>query len=184
MVVVKFNGSVYIALSCWSMRDPEARRTGSPDLENVGVWHPKNLRQRLIATSSAGRFTDIIRYENVFPTVFNQRHLILESFDKMFSFAKRFGLCEDNRLPVRTVFAEKDRAFVINGDGSHIEIEDVYCFTCDDEAVMALYDLKGVIDPYEFIKMAFSAIEDVRKYVMFPVTVMHTGSNDVKIINR
>ena len=49
---------------------------------------------------------------------------------------------------------------------------------------MALYDLKGVNDPYEFFKEAYRTIEDVRKYVMFPVTVMNTKNNKIEVINR
>ena len=49
---------------------------------------------------------------------------------------------------------------------------------------MALYDLKGIDDPHKFIKEAFKTVEDIRRYVMFPVIVMNTKNNKIEIINR
>lgn len=184
MIVLKHNGTIYIARSCWSMRDPEARRTGIPDLENLNMWHPQKKKNRLMAVSCCGRFVDAIRYENIFPSTFDQKHLIFESYDKMHAIAERFGLWDGKFLPGRTVFAQDDKAFVLYGDGGHIELEDIYVANCEDETVMALYDLKGVNDPYVFFKEAFRTIEEIRKYMMFPVTVMNTKNNKIEIINR
>ena len=184
MIVLKYNDTIYIAKSCWAMRDPEARKNAVPDEENLNMWHPKRKRNQVIAVSCCGRFADIIRYENVFPSTLDQKHLIFESYDKMYAIAARFGLNDGAFIPARTVFAEDDKAYVLYGDGGHIELESIYVGSCEDEAVMALYDLKGVSDPYEFFKEAFRTIEDIRKYVMFPVTVMNTKNNKIEVINR
>ena len=184
MIVLKHNGTVYIAKSCWGMRDPEAIRVGKADPENICIWHPSNRKDRLMATTFGGRFSDIIRYENLFPSVFDRKHLIFESYDKMRELAERFGLRDGEFIPTRTVFAQKDKAYVVYPEGGHIELEDVYTSCCEDEIVMALYDSKGVSDPYEFFKEAYKTIEEVRKYVMFPVTVMNTKTNKAEIINR
>jgi hypothetical protein len=102
----------------------------------------------------------------------------------MVQLADRFGLRDGNFIPTRTVFAEGDKAYIVYGDGGHIELEDIYVSSCEDEAVMALYDLKGIDDPYKFIKEAFKTVEDIRRYVMFPVIVMNTKNNKIEIINR
>ena len=184
MIVLKHNGTIYIARSCWGMRDVEARRTGVPDAENLSIWHPQRRKNRLIATPTAGRFADIIRYENVFPSKLEPKQLILESYDKMTEIAERYGLKEGNFISMRTVFAENDKAYIVYRDGAHIELEDIYSYTCNDEIVMALYDLKGVDDPYEFFKDAFKTIETVNKCVMFPAMVLSTKDNKIKVINR
>ena len=144
MIVLKYDDKVYVAKSCWSFRDPEAKRTHVPDAENISMWHPQKRKNRLIATSCSGRFVDVIRYENIFPSEFDPKHLILESYDKMVQLADRFGLRDGNFLPTRTVFAEGDKAYIVYGDGAHIELEDIYVSSCEDEAVIALYDLKGI----------------------------------------
>ena len=184
MIVLRHNDTVYIAKSCWGFRDLEARRTGVPDTENICMWHPQKRKNRLMATSCSGRFADIIRYENIFPSKFDQKHLIFESYDKMVQLADRFGLRDGNFIPARTVFAEENKAYIVYGDGGHIELEDIYVSSCEDEAVMALYDLKGIDDPHKFIKEAFKTVEDIRRYVMFPVIVMNTKNNKIEIINR
>ena len=184
MIVLKHNDTVYIAKSCWGLRDPEARRTGIPDAENLCMWHPQKRKDRLIAAASCGRFTDIIRYESIFPSKLDPKHLILESYDKMYAIADRFGLCDGNRVPVRTVFAEGDKAYIVYRDGAHIELEGVYSATSDDEVVIALHDLKGADDPYAFFREAYRTLEDIQRYVMFPVAVMNTKNNKIEILER
>ena len=184
MIVLKHNDTVYIAKSCWAMRDPEARRCGVPDVENLTVWHPNKRKERLVAVSTPGRFADVIRYENVFPTKMDRKHLILESYEKIYALAARCGLCDELGLPETTVFAEKDRAYVLYPNGAHVEVENICAICAENEAVMALYDLKGANDPYEFFKEAFQTIEEIRKYVMFPVTVMNTKTNKIEVIRR
>ena len=192
MIVLKHNDTIYIAKSCWTMRDPEARRTGVPDVENISMWHPKKKKNRIIASSSVGRFVDAIRYEDIFPSTLDQKHLFFESYDKMYAIADRFGLCDGVFIPAITFFAEDDRAFVLFMDGANIEVEDIFVISLDDNhveiddqhAVMPLYDLKGVSDPYEFFKEAFKISEEIQKKVLFPITVMNTKSNKIEMINR
>ncbi len=184
MIVLKYNDVVYIAKSCWDMRDPEARRTGVPDKENICMWHPKKKKNRIIASSSVGRFVDAIRYEDIFPSVLDQKHLVFESYDKMYAIAERFGLDDGICIPGTTVFAEDDKAFILCGDSGYIELEEIFVESCLNRAVMTLYDLKGVNDPYEFFKEAFKISEELKKCVMFPIMVMNTKSNDIKVINR
>ena len=185
MIVLNYNDTIYIAKSCWGMRDPEARKSGVPDLENLCMWHPKNNKNRLIAASACGRFTDIVRYEDIFPSVLDRKSLIFESYDEMHYLADRFGLCDDDGdLPTLFVFAEGDKAYVLCGDGGHVEVENIFSVNCCNEAVMALYDLEGVKDPYEFFKKAYLTIEKIRNFAMFPVTVMNTKTNKVKVIKR
>ena len=184
MIVLKHNDTIYIAKSCWGMRDPEARRKCVPDVENISMWHPKKKKNRVIANTCAGRFVDAIRYEDIFPKVLDQKHLVFESYDKMYAIAKRFGLNESIWVPGISVFAEDDRAFVLCGDGGNVEVEDIFVASADNQAVMALYDLKGVSDPYEFFKEAFKISEEIQKKVFFPITVMNTKSNKIEMINR
>ena len=184
MIVLKYNDTIYVANSCWSLRDPEAVRTETPIAENLCMWHPKKRKKQIIATSTYGWFTDMMRYVNIFPSMLRSKELVLESYKKMREIAERFNLYDKDNLPIDTVFAEGDRAYVLNSDSSHMEIEEIYCRSAEDEAVMTLYHLKGVNDPYDFFREAFQTIESIRKYVMFPVAVMNTKNNKIEIINR
>ena len=184
MIILKHNDTIYIAKSCWGMRDHEARRTRKADTENIPMWHPKRKKNRLVAVSGGCRFSDLIRYEDVFPSKLDPKHLVLESYDKMYALASHFGLCDGTRLPRSTVFAEDDRAFVLCSDGAHVEVENLFVNACENETVMALYDMEGVRDPYEFLRKAYRTIEDISLRVMFPVTVVNTKSSKIEIIDR
>ena len=184
MIVLKHNGTVYIALSCWTMRDPEARKSGVPDLENISVWHPGRKKNRLIAMPFKYVFADLVRYENIFPTKLCHKDLVFESIDKMYAIADHYGLCDDNELPSSVVFAEDDKAYMVRSNSSCLEIEDILPYGLDDAAVMTLYDLKGVDDPYKFFKEAYTTIEGLHKSNMFPLVVMDTKNNKATVINR
>ena len=184
MIVLKHNDTVYIAKSCWGMRDPEARKEGIPDIENLCIWHPKKKKNRLVATDTCGRFTDIVRYEDVFPPVLDQKHLVLASYERMHAMADRFGLCNGAFLPARMAFAEDDVAYVMYCDGAVLEVEGIFSMSAEDEAVMALYDLKGADDPIAFFKEAYRTIETICSQMMFPVSVMNTKSNKIEVIHR
>ncbi|MBO5945413.1 MAG: hypothetical protein J6Q69_02285 [Clostridia bacterium] len=184
MIVLKHNGTVYIAKSCWGTRDPEAERLGVCEAENIPMWHPDRKRNRLIGVTRCGRFVDAIRYEKIFPSVLDPKHVILESYEKIYSIAERYDLVKNYFVPARVVFAEDDRAFVVHGDGAYIEVEDVFAASCDNEVVMALHDLKGVSDPYEFFREAYATLEITNNYLMFPVIVLNTRTNKIEIINK
>ena len=184
MVVVKHNGTIYIARSCWGFKDNAARKNRQVNCENFDVWHPEGNENRLMAVMEGNRFTDLLRYEDVFPEPFDPKPLVLESYDKIYKLAERFDLCDNYELPCRVVFAENDRALLLLSEGGCFEIEDVYSDLLDDNAVFALSDFKGMSEPYEFIKEVYTAVEDVRNYVMFPVVVMNTKSNEITIIER
>ena len=184
MIVLRYNDTVYISKSEKGFRDPEAKRTGIPDTENICIWHPQKRKNRLMATVSGGRFSDILRYENIFPSKFDQKHLIFESYDKMVCLADRFGLRRDNVIAANTVFAEGDKAYIVYGDGGHIEIEDIYVHSFEDQVGIALYDLKKIEDPYKFIREVYKTIEEITGYVMFPAVVMNTKNNKVEVIHR
>lgn len=184
MIVLKHNGTVYIAKSCWCMRDTDEYVFKNPNEDNLSVWHPNRRRQRLVATTGSGRMVDIIRYENVFPSVLDKKHLFVESYGKMCAISDRFGMYDGTKIPKHTVFAEGDRAFVVAPDGAILEVEDVYLHTCNDNAAMGIYDRFGADDPYEFFRKAFTGMEITERYVMFPVIVMNTKNNKIEVIER
>ena len=184
MIVLQHNGTIYVAKSCWGFRDTAARSAGIPDVENIPMWHPGKRKNRLIAVSSAGRVVDILRYENIFPSILDPKHLVLESYEKMYALADRFGICRNGSMRTRTIFAEDGRAYVVYSDGSHIEVENIHTDCLADDAIMALYDLKGVSDPYTFLREAYRTVEQISRYLMFPVMVMNTKNNKIEVINR
>ena len=184
MIALQHNGTVYIAKSCWGFRDPASRSSGIPLAENIPMWHPGKRKNRLIAVSSSGRLTDILRYENIFPSSLDPKHIVLESYEKMYGLVDRFGICRDGSMRAHIIFAQDDRAYVVYGDGSHIVLENIYTDCLADEAIMALYDLQGVDDPYTFFREAYRTVEQISRYLMFPVVVMNTKNNKIEVINR
>ena len=184
MIVLQHNGTIYVAKSCWGFRDVAARNAGVPDVENIPMWHPGKRKNRLIAVSSVGRVVDILRYEHIFPSTLDPKHLVLESYERVYDLVDRFGICHEGNIRARIVFAEDDKAYVVYGDGSHIEVENIHTDCYADDAIMALYDLKGVEDPYTFFREAYRTVEQISRYLMFPVMVMNTKNNKIEVINR
>lgn len=184
MIVLKHNGVVYIAQSCWKIGDVDDGTENQLCKENISMWHPSNRRNRLMATSIRSRFTDVIRYENIFPKVFDRKHLAFETYENMAALSNAFGLFGNGKLQCRTVFAEGDRAFVMDKMGGMMEVEDVLFDTPNDDIAIGLYDLNEISDPYKFIKSVFENTEAMGTYRMFPIAVMSTKDNKLKIINR
>lgn len=184
MIVLKHNGTVYIAKSSWCMRDTDEYIFQKPNQDNICMWHPNRRKNRLIATTGSGRMTDAIRYENVFPSVLDKKHLFLESYDMMCAISDRFGMYDGKKIPKHTVFAEGDRAFVVAPDGAITEVEDIYVNSCNDGVTIGIYDSFGADDPYEFFRKAFAGMELLERYVMFPVVVMNTKNNKIEVIER
>jgi hypothetical protein len=50
--------------------------------------------------------------------------------------------------------------------------------------VVALYDTKGVSDPYSFFREAFKYIETMDRKTMFPLVVMSTKDNKIVRVER
>ena len=184
MIILKHNDTVYIAKCRDGFMDHEAARMGTPIEENLCIWHPNKRKNRLVATIRNHRFTDIIRYENIFPKTLNPKHVAFDTFDKLYELADKFDLCGDGFLPMRTVFAEGDKAYLLYSDGGQLEVEGIHAACRGERLVMALYDVLGVNDPYEFIKTAYRTIEQTINVTMFPVVVMNTKNNKIEVINR
>ena len=184
MIVLKHDGVVYIAKCCYGFRDVVARKNGIPDVGNLCVWHPLKRKKRLIATTTSGCFADVLRYENIFPSHLDGKHLVLHTYPEVLSISDFFEMSDERGMYCNIVFAEEDRAFVLMTDGAYLEVENIYPYAADNEIVMALYDMKGITDPYQFLKEAYTSIELVTRYTMFPVAVFNTKNNQVEVIHR
>lgn len=184
MIVFKHNDTVYIVRSRWGISGLETDPAGQPMPENVAMWHPSGRRNRLIACAGVGRITDLVRYENIFPKVLNQKSLFIDSYNKIADIAARYGLYSKNTLPIGMVFAEEDEAYLLHFDGAVEELEDIYCDSICESMIISLYDKYGVNDPKTFVKRAFSLIEKVSRNVMFPAVIMNTKNNKLEVIER
>lgn len=186
MIILKHNGTIYIAKSRFALRETLGKATAekSASEEDVGIWHPDGRADRLAAVKVRGRFADYIMYEDFFPTVLDEKHLVLDTYDQL------CGLCADqelgngDELPTALVLAEGSRAFWLCEDGARIEIEDIWANMAEGDAAFGLYDIAEVTDPYEFIREAYRLSEDISGMVMFPAVVADTASNDIKILWR
>ena len=186
MIVLKHNGTIYVAKSRFALRETLGKATDaqSASEEDIGIWHPNGQTNRLVAVTGRGRFADYIMYEDFFPPVLDEKHLILDTYDKLCELCaeKHFG--NGDELPTSLVLADGSRAFWLNSDGGRIEIEDVWTNMHEGDAVRALYDTAEVTDPYEFIRRAYRFSEDFSGMVMFPAVVADTASNDIKVLWR
>ena len=82
MIILKHNGSVYIAKSHFILRDNTMEAKTSPVIneESIATWHPGEQADRLIATRFLSRFSDFIMYEDFFPTPFDEKHCCIIAF--------------------------------------------------------------------------------------------------------
>lgn len=186
MIILKHNGTVYVAKSRFALRETLGRTTATESVseEDIGIRHPDGRANRLVAVQGRGRFADYIMYEDFFPPVLDEKHLILDTYDKLCDLCTEKDFGNGDELPTSLVLAEGSRAFWLCGDGGRIEIEDIWTNMHEGEAVRALYDTAEVTDPYEFIREAYRFCEDFSGMVMFPVVVADTASNDIKVLWR
>lgn len=182
MIVCRYNGAIYIAKSSKGIRDYIGKMHGKINPENIPIWHPNNKTERLLATTSNGRFTDIIRYENIFPTELTPKNLLSETFPFLNEKSIYYEYEKRNKLPSNVIFAEKDKAYILYSDGTLHELEDIFVDSLVDVFAIGIYDLKGITDPYEFIKSCYKTMELVPDYVMFPVVVLNTKDKKIKVI--
>ena len=186
MIILKHNGSVYIAKSHFSLRDDIMAARISPIVneENVAMWHPGGQADRLIATRFPGMFSDFIMYEDFFPTPFDEKHLVFDAYDALMTIVEENELGDGDGLPDDIAFAEGERAFLLYGNGARVEIEGFHSILPAWDGILALYDISEITDPYDFLRKAYRLSENLSGQVMFPVAVMRTGDTDIKVIER
>lgn len=186
MIILKHNGSVYIAKSHFILRDGimEARTSPVINEENIAMWHPNGEENRLTAVKFPSRFADFIMYEDFFPTPFDEKHLVFDTYDKLMTIVGENELGDGDELPDDVVFAEGERVFLLYGNGVRVEVEGFHSNLPAGDSALALYDISEIADPYDFLREAYRLSEDLSGQVMFPAVVMRTGDSDIKIIER
>ena len=184
MIALKHNGIVYIAGSQRYQNDVDAMRTGKVNSENIKVYHPQNRKNQLIATNMTTCVTEAVRYQKVFPKELNTKSLVLEVFPFLAQVSDFFNKSEKGTSAHSFVFAKDSEAFVIYRDGTCLEIENIYADTIASEVAMSLYDAGNIDDPMEFFRKAFATMEELFGEIMFPVSVLTTANNKIKVIGR
>ena len=184
MIVLKHNGIVYIATSQRYQSDLEAIRTGKVNSENLKVYHPQNRKNQLIATNMATCVTEAVRYQKVFPKELNTKSLVLDVFPFLAQVSDFFNKSEPGTSAHTFVFAKDAEAYVLYRDGTCLEVENIYADTIAPEVAMSLYDAGEINDPMEFFRNVFKTTEELFGEIMFPVSVLTTANNKIKVIGR
>lgn len=186
MIILKHNGAVYIAKSSFALREEIFMPTKSDvkDEEHIGIWHPGGQTDRLIAAVRLSRFSDAVFYEDTFPSSLDAKHLVLETYESLLALCREREFGDGSALPTRMIFAEGDRAFILNHDGAQMEIEDIYVDSIFDGEAKAFYDSCVCKDPYRFLGEVYRMVEKMFTVIMFPVVVLNTKSNEIKILER
>ena len=186
MIILKHNGSVYIAKSHFSLRDDvmTARIPPIVNEENIAMWHPGGQADRLIATKFPGMFSDFIMYEDFFPSPLDEKHLVFDTYERLMTIVEENELGDGDGLPDDMVFAEGERVFFLYDNGARVEVEGIHTNLPGGDGILALYDISEIVDPYAFLQKAYRLAEDLSGQVMFPVAVMCTGDTGIKVIER
>lgn len=184
MIVLKHNGIVYIASSQMYQKDKDAIRTGKINPENIKVYHPQNRTNQLIASDSITCVTDAVRYAKVFPKELNSKSLALDVFPTVKQITEFFNKSEKGTSSNIFVFAKDSEAYVLYRDGTCLEIEDIYVGTDYAEINMGVYDSNKVDDPIEYFRKTFATYEEISGEIVFPVAVLTTKNNKIKVINK
>lgn len=184
MIVLKHNGIVYIATSQCFQGDMDAVRTGKVNPENLKAYHPQGRKNQLMATETENCVSEAIRYEKVFPKELNVKSLVLDVFPYLAQISRFFHRSEKGHCANNVVFAKDSEAYVLYGDGTCLEVEEIYADTEGMEIPIAVYDAQKVDDPIEFFRNAFATHEEIHGGIMFPVAVLNTANTKIKVINR
>ena len=127
---------------------------------------------------------DLIRSESIFPSQFDPKHLVLETFEELKNIAQEFELSNGEVIPGFVVFAKKDKAFILFLRGEYLEVENIFYDTDADNIVAGLYLYKNYNNQYAFFKEAYKLIEQSTGKKMFPFVVMNTSNNDIEFIEE
>lgn len=185
MIVFKYEDAVYISKSVSDMRNISAVRREKPLPDNLSTWHPNGRDNCLIATNMYEyRMADLLRYENVFPSQLDIKHILNEVYPIVFDLADRFGLVKEDELLSEVIFAKDGEAYVLTRSGFCRKIENLYMKTSDDRVVQAVYDQKGISDPYEFIQAVYRNLERFSGDKFFPVTVLNTKNKQIEVVTE
>ena len=186
MIVLKHNGTVYMAKSHFTLRGclPEPWREEDISEERIGMWHPDGDVRRLIAVRDPGRFSDRLYYEGeALPVSPDTRELLL-GWSRMCALCESAGIGDGSALPDAVAFADGDCAVYLAEDGSRMEIEGAYASRGTEQIVMALYEMWDKRDPEEFMRDAFRILEQRMALVMLPAVMMDTRTNKMRMIGR
>lgn len=185
MIVLKHNGTVYIAKSHFTLREclPEPWREKDISEERIGIWHPNGETHRLIAVRDPGRFSDRLCYEEAFPASLDA-HDLLRAWSRMCELCEREGIGDGSALPDAVVFAEDGCAVYVTEDGSRMEVEGAYGSRGTEQIVMALYEMWDKRDPEELMRDAFRILENRMGLVMLPAVMMDTRTDKIRMIGR
>lgn len=184
MIVLKHNGIVYIAVSQAYQKDMDAIRTGKVNPENIKAYHPQNRKNQLIATDCVTCVTEALRYIKIFPKTLNSKTLVLDVFPLLTQMTEFYSMEQKGYSSNLFVFAKDSEAYAVYKDGTCLEIEDVFVNTDSSEIGIGVYDAKNIENPIEFFRSAFATHEELCGEIMFPVAVLSTKDNKIKVINR
>ncbi|MBR2025052.1 MAG: hypothetical protein IKA02_04530 [Clostridia bacterium] len=184
MVVLKHNGAVYIAASQCYQDDAEAIRTGKVNPENLKAYHPQGRKNQLIAAYGTNCVTEAVRYQRVFPKTLNMQTLVFEVFPILCHISKFFDKSEDGYSANDMIFAKDKEAYVLYRDGTCLEVEGVFSDGINSDIAISLYDAETIEDPVDFFRKVFVTQEELYGKKLFPVAMLNTLNNKIKVINR
>ena len=185
MIVIRKNGAVYFCESAYNSHYLSTMDDFTKYAENRHTIKNSALPHRLIMVDAPARVADLLRYSDIFPARLTPQNLLKRTYPELLSILEPYGfLNDDGTYDFDFAFAKDDKCYMLRGGGMIDEVEEFYPMCFAKDAAIAEY-IKSKDEPiYRLVQRIYKSIERGSMKIQFPVVVMNTKNDEVRVINR
>lgn len=184
MVLIKKDGVVYFCESYSNSFYLATQGDFTRHEENLHIIRDTSRAHRLIMMESPGRAADVVRYSDIFPARLTPQNLLRQTYPKLRSILEPFELTDNRSVPFDIAFAKGDKCYVIRRGGCIDELEEFYPLCYSKDAAIGEYIRKKDEPIYRLVQSIYREIENASKKVQFPVVVMNTKDENVRVVTK
>ena len=184
MLIIKKDGVIYLCESKCNCFGCSSQEDFLNYKENLHIIRAKNHPRSYIVPSSDLRYADIIRYEDIFPRSLTPQNLINKVYPQLLSLLQPYGYVKNGIQGHDVAFVKKDKCYVIRNDGAIDEVEEFWPMCYEKDVAIGLYLGNKDKPIYQLIKSIYLGVESVSETVQFPIVVMNTKNEEVKVITE
>ena len=131
------------------------------------------------------RAVDLVRYSDIFPARLTPANLLRKTYPQLLSILGPYGfLTEDDDFTYDVAFAKDDKCYLLRSGGLIDEVEEFYPMCFAKDAAIGEY-IRSKDEPiYRLVQRIYKSIEAGSIKVQFPVVVMNTKNDEVRVITR
>ena len=185
MIIIRKNGAVYFCESAYNSHYLSTMDDFIKHAENRHTIKDVTLPHRLIMIDAPTRVVDLVRYSDIFPVRLTPQIRLKKTYPALLSILEPYGFLNDSdTYDFDFAFAKDDKCYVLRGGGLVDEVEEFYPLCFAKDAAIAEY-IRSKDEPiYRLVQCIYKSIELGSMKIQFPVVIMNTKNDEVKVITR